>query len=377
MARYKPVPLVKLLRDMMVYASISLDLGFYAVAYQDQSASYEVSQLEKLEYSLWEKAVVEASLAIRDYEDAFSMISVFRVVDGLLRVADVAADFASLVLRGLTPPKLLRDALVSGVEVTAPLRIAKNVRVGEIEEMGVDVLAIRRGSEWLLAPGDDVVLEPGDVAIVRGSPENVARVTGVRIEGGESGEVGEETLRLKRLADILLDLGFYSIIYGDEVVALHVQEIEHRLDDEIITYYEMVSKLGLSPAEEYTMHKFAEMVEEVSDIAASMASLVRTHMPIHKVIALAEDMAQEKILALVYRGPGGVRLADTGLQREEVIVVAVKKGERWLPTPPPSTILEPGDRIILKVYTEDVDELVRSLEQLGFQLLSEKVSEGE
>ncbi len=375
MKRYRPVPLVKLLRDMMTYAGIALDLGFYAVAYQDGAASFEVSQLEKLAYSLWEKAVIEASLAVRDYDDAFSMISVFRVVDCLLRVVDVAADFSSLVLRGLTPPRILREALIAGVEVTAPLKISRRVRVCDIEDEGVDVLAVRRGSEWILAPGDDVVLEPGDVAILRGSPENVAKLANIRIESGEGGEVGRETLRLKKLADILLDLGFYSIIYGDEVVALQVQEIEHRLDDEIIMYYELVSKLGLSPPEEYTMHKFAEMVEEVSDVAASMAILVRTHMPIHKVIAVAEDQSQEKIIALEYRGSGRIRLSDTGLIDEEAIIVAVRMGGRWIPVPPPDVQLEQGDRVIIKVYAENEDELVHRLESMGFRLLSEKVAE--
>ncbi|AEM38979.1 TrkA-C domain protein [Pyrolobus fumarii 1A] len=374
MSRYRPVPLTRLLRDMMSYASTALDLGFYAIAFRDEGASYEVVQLERLVEKLWEGAVVEASLAVRGYEEAVAMVSVFKVVDGLVRVTDVAADLASLVLRGIDPPSLLRVALLSGAEVTAPLRVRSKMRVAEIEDEGVDIVAVRRGGEWIIHPSDDVMLEPGDVVVVRGSPENVARVTGMRFEvSSGGGEVEEETLRLKKLADILLDLGFYSILYGDEIVALHVQEIEHRLDEEIIYYYEMVSGLGLSPQQEYALHKFAEVVENVSDVAAAMASMVRTHRPIHRVIAAAEDMSQERILALVYQGPGGVRLGDTGLQREEVIVVAVRRGERWVPTPPPTVILEPGDRVIIKTYVEDLDELLESVESMGFRVLREKL----
>ncbi len=366
--------MVRLLRDMMVYASTALDLGFYAVAFRDEGASFEVAQLERLVGDLWERAVIEASLAVRGFDEAFEMVSVYRVVDSLLRVTEAAADLATLVLKGVDPPSVLRVALLSGVEVTAPLRVSRRVRVGELEDEGVDVVAVRRGREWLLNPGDDFILEPGDVAIVRGSPVNVSRVTGVRFEAVEGGgRVGEETRRLKRLADILLELGFYSILYGDDVIALHVLEIEHRLDDDIIYYYELVSGLGLRPTQEYALHKFAETVENVSDAAAAMASMVRSRRPIHEVIAAAEDLSQERIVAFEYMGPSGVSLGETGLLREEVVVLAVRKGERWIPTPDPTVKLEKGDVVIIKAYTEDFDELLRVASEAGFRLVKSRV----
>ncbi len=366
--RFSPVPLAKLLRDMMSYASTALDLGFYALAFRDSSASYEVVQIERFVESLWERAVVEATLAARGVEDALEMVSVFRLLDSLLRVTDAAGDLAGLVIRGVEPPSLLRYALLTGAEVTAPLRISKPLRVGELEEAGVDVVAVRRGGEWLLNPGDDTVLREGDVAIVRGSPENVARVTGLKVEARfERSEVVEETLRLKKLADILLDLGFYSLLYGDDNIAIHVLEIEHRLDDDMLYYYELVSKLGLSPQQEYALHKFAETVEIVSDAAASMASMVRSRKPVHRVIAVAENQSMERVFALRYEGPSGVRLRDTGLAREEAVIIAIRRGERWIPTPSPETILEKGDLVIIKTYAEDVDELLKEARAAGFR----------
>ena len=366
--RFSPVPLARLLRDMMSYAGTALDLGFYALAFRDSSASYEVVHIERFVESLWERAVVEASLAARSVEDALEMVSVFRLLDGLLRVTDAAGDLAGLVIRGVEPPSLLRYALLTGAEVTAPLRITSPTRVGELEDAGVDVVAVRRGREWLLNPGDDTVLQPGDVAIVRGSPENVSRVTGLKVEarGFERSEVVEETLRLKKLADILLDLGFYSLLYGDDNIAIHVLEIEHRLDDDMIYYYELVSKLGLSPQQEYALHKFAETVEIVSDAAAAMASMVRSGKPVHRVIAVAENQSMERVLALRYEGPSGVRLRDTGLVREEAVIIAIRRGERWIPTPTPDTILEKGDLVIIKTYAEDVEELISEARQAGF-----------
>ena len=369
--KFSPVPLTKLLRDMMSYASTALDLGFYALAFRDSSASYEVVQIERFVESLWERAVVEASLAARTVEDALEMVSVFRLLDSLLRVTDAAGDVAGLVIRGVEPPRLLRYALLTGAEVTAPLRITRPTRVGELEDAGVDVVAVRRGGEWLLNPGDDTVLQPGDVAIVRGSPENVSRVTGLRVDRSvlEKSEVVEETLRLKKLADILLDLGFYSLLYGDDNIAIHVLEIEHRLDDDMLYYYELVSKLGLSPHQEYALHKFAETVEIVSDAAAAMASMVRSGKPVHRVIAVAENQSMERVFALRYEGPSGVRLKDTGLAREEVVIIAIRRGDRWIPTPEPDTILEHGDLVIIKTYAEDVGELIAEVGAAGFKLL--------
>ena len=376
MARFRPVPLVRLLRDMMVYASTALDLGFYTLAFRDESASYEVVHIERLVEELWERAVAEASLAVRTISEAEAMISVFRVVDSLLRVTEAAGELAGLVLRGVEPPPLLREALLSGAEVTAPLRISGRVRVGELEDAGVDVVAVRRGSEWILNPGDDVVLEPGDVAIIRGSPCNVARVAGLTLPEARGGVVERETLRLKKLADVILDLGFYSILYGDEVIALHVLEMEHRLDDDMLYYYELVSKLGLSPQQEYALHKFAEAVENVSDAAAAMAAMVRAKRPVHVVIAAAEDQSTERILALQYVGEERVTLADTGLIREEVIVLAVRRGAKhWVPSPSPDTPLEKGDVVIVKTYAENLEEVIRIAEEHGLRPMEKHVAE--
>jgi len=60
------------------------------------------------------------------------------------------------------------------IEVEEGSRLAgKSLSELEDECPPVIIIAIRRGGSWMLNPGDDVRLYPGDVLVVKGKDEDV------------------------------------------------------------------------------------------------------------------------------------------------------------------------------------------------------------
>ncbi|MDK2383865.1 MAG: TrkA C-terminal domain-containing protein, partial [Candidatus Korarchaeota archaeon] len=224
---YEPVPVRELLIGMKDYASLMLDLAYFSVIYGDTRIAFEVLSLEDHLDRLWSLLVMQASLAVRDADDAESMVSVFRVANALDAISDAAADLAELVVRGIDIHESIRAGLLAGEEIIARLEVKPGSRLdgAEVEETlgergAASILLLRRNSRITFMPPPETRLRAGDIIVVRGTEdvlEDVASAAGDELprpavrEGGER-EIAGKIAFLKNLSEVMVDLAFHSVI---------------------------------------------------------------------------------------------------------------------------------------------------------------------
>ncbi len=158
-----------------------IDLAYSAALFNNRELAEEVLELEKRVDYLAYILDMNTMLAARDAEDAESLIGATRVAAATDKISDAAADIATIVLQEIGVHPIVREAFQKVEEqlVRAEVRpgsIFAEKKLGELElaaEIGVDVIAIRRGKEWTIDPDEEEVIDGGDVLFARGAPHGI------------------------------------------------------------------------------------------------------------------------------------------------------------------------------------------------------------
>ncbi len=379
---YKPVPVRRLLREMKDYASMMLDLAYYSAIYGDKMMAYEVLKIENEVHDLWSLVMMQTMLAARSPEDAERMLSIIRVATSLEVVSNAAADIAYVATIFTRTPAVLAGALLESEELVSRVEVGEKGDGLKLKDLvsfprHADVLVVVRGHRWIMDPSLDLVLRKGDRLILRGTEEalrSIAEMVGYKLEvpvPGKREDLGEEGRRLteslkwlKNIADVALDLAFYSVIYQDRSPAMEVLEIEEEVDSRVLALLPgIMDTKRLSGEEKACLSRILNSLEEITDAAANMASIIVANLPVHEVIELAEEESSEIIIKAVAKGlTTPVKLEDLGLDDIGAHVVAIKKASgAWHPLPSPSIKVEDGDILILKLYTEEDEKLLQDL----------------
>lgn len=181
---YRPAPVREVLTEMKDLSEIMIDLAYSAALFHSRELAEEVLELEKRVDYLAYMLDMNAMLAARDAEDAELLIGVTKVAAATDKISDAAADIAAIVLQDIGVHPIVREAFQKVEEQLARVRVeAESIFVKrtlrELElaaRIGVDVIAIRRGREWVIDPdGEERILEE-DVLIARGPPIGIDEV---------------------------------------------------------------------------------------------------------------------------------------------------------------------------------------------------------
>ncbi len=178
---YKPVSVREVLTEMKDLSEIMLDLAYSAALFHKRELAEEVLELEERVDYLAYILDMNAMLAARDAEDAESLIGVTKVAAATDKISDAAADIATIVLHEIGVHPIVREAFQKVEERLARAEVKSGSvfvkkRLGELElaaEIGVDVIAIRRGKKWLINPDEEEMIGEGDVLFARGAPHGV------------------------------------------------------------------------------------------------------------------------------------------------------------------------------------------------------------
>jgi uncharacterized protein with PhoU and TrkA domain len=123
-------------------------------------------------------------LAARDAEDAESLVGITTVASATSEIAEAAADIASLVLQEVGLHPIVRDAFTKMEERLIRLTFDNasfltQKTLGELDlaaRIGIDIIALRRGKEWIIDPREDEVIRLDDVLIARGAPLGIEKL---------------------------------------------------------------------------------------------------------------------------------------------------------------------------------------------------------
>ncbi|MCW3982018.1 MAG: potassium channel protein [Candidatus Bathyarchaeota archaeon] len=181
---YKPIPVRDLLIEIKDYSELMIDLAYSAALFDSKELAREVLELEERVDTLAYLLNMNVMIAVRDAQDAESLVGVSAVTSAADKISDAAADIASLVIQNIGIHPLVREAFEKTEERLRRIMVKQtSMLAGSTLEnlelaarMGVDIIAIRRKRRWLINPEKTEKIEEDDVLIVRGAPHGVVEL---------------------------------------------------------------------------------------------------------------------------------------------------------------------------------------------------------
>ena len=374
--KFKPVPIKKLLRNMKDEASIALDIAFYSFVYEDKDVALEVEKIDNDIDNEFNLLVLQLMVAARDPEDAEKLLPAFRLGMAIDLTAEAASDIATTVLKGYKVSRLVKAALETTEEIYVKLIVNEKLdgtKVSDLKERYglIDVIVLRRGGVTIVNPPDDTVLEKGDVIVVRGDRDDVMRLAkelGINLSiptvkfSDEEREVASRLALLKNMAEIAFDLAVYSLLYQDSRAAEEVMEIENFMDEESAKLEMEIIRRTVNSEEVYTSTVLIRSLEKVTDAAMSMAQLALVENEVHPILREVTEEGEERIIVLRVRDDCDITIGQLEEMSDGTVLALYLEGI-WIPLPNGSTKLMKGMKLLMKVFSEEV-ELPDCLEPL-------------
>jgi len=176
--QYRPIPVRDLLVEMKDMSELMIDLAYSSALFNSRELAEEVLELEKCVDSLAYLLDMSAMIAVRNPSDAESLVGVSVVASAIDKISDAAGDISAIVLQGIGIHPLVREVFekveerLIRVEIK-PESILVGRRRGDLKlasRIGANIIAIRRGRDWIINPKEDETLQKGDILIARGAP---------------------------------------------------------------------------------------------------------------------------------------------------------------------------------------------------------------
>ncbi|UCH56635.1 MAG: potassium channel protein [Candidatus Bathyarchaeota archaeon] len=192
---YSPVSVRETLILMKDISELMIDLAYSAALFNNKELAEEVIELERKMDSLVYILNMNLMLAARDKDDAESLAGVAKVGSLTNSISDAAADIAGIVTHDIGIHPIVREVFQRAEEHLARAQVSESsILVGKTvkgldlaAEVGVDIIAIRRGRHWMIDPEKEIVL-PEDVLVARGTASGLDRL--VRAARGEVEDLG-------------------------------------------------------------------------------------------------------------------------------------------------------------------------------------------
>ena len=179
------------LKEVKESSELMIDLAYTALLLNNREIAEDVLELEErmdeLHLNLEKMALKACSVA----RDPVSLLSVLRISSAAEELADAASRMAEVVLRGIETQPILSFVVEEAEETVVRARISEDsVMAGrsiadlDLEDrIGMRIIAVRRGGQWIYDPPDSLKLMPDDILIARGYSEG--REMFLKIASGE------------------------------------------------------------------------------------------------------------------------------------------------------------------------------------------------
>ena len=374
-------------------SELMVDLGYASLFFADTRMAGEVSELEERLTDLVHEMREVCVLAARSKRDAEQMSSVLHVVSAIERMGNAAVDVSRIVTHKLgIPPALVAD-LAAAEEVSHRVRVRAGSaladrKLEEVElpvEVGMRVVALRRGRDWLFDPDGEDLMMPDDVLILRGAREGIAEIrelAGAPEWRTAAVEEDPAITDLDRAVDVLVDmknvseaavgLAYSALLLRDAGLAAQVSQLEDRLDEmreQLELWVLRAAAETVDPSGLRGLLHLGAASEEVGDAAQQLVWLVEEDEEMHPVLAAALGETDDVVVQYpVAAGSpldgavvGGTQVGDdTGFH-----LLAIRRGGRWVYRPRGRITLVAGDEVLANGPR---DGRVALAEQAGYEL---------
>jgi uncharacterized protein with PhoU and TrkA domain len=245
--------------------------------------------------------------------------------------------------------------------------------------VGMRVVAIRRGKEWIVDPDGDETILPDDVLILRGPPAGIAEL---RVLAGapewrpppivedpaitDLDRAVDTLVEMKNISEVAVGLAYSALLFNDQGLAAEVGHLEDRLDEmrerlEVWVLRGAAEQLDPSPLR--GLLHLAAAAEEIGDAAQQMVWLVEEREEVHPVLAMALGDTDEVTARIPVAGGSaldGRTVRATELEMETgFYLLAIRRAGRYVYRPRGSVTLLAGDELIAVGPEEGREHLAR------------------
>src|SRR5688500_15724950 len=185
----RPRNLKAMLAEAKDTSELMVDLAYAALYFGDHDMAEEVGDLEASMSELVHDMRAVSVMAARSPRDADAMASVLQVIGAIERMGNAAVDISRIVTRQLGIPRALVADLSNAEEESHRIRVREGSHMAQraLRDLelptvvGMSVVAIRRGRQWITDINGAEIVRPGDVLFLQGAP---AGIPGLRARGG-------------------------------------------------------------------------------------------------------------------------------------------------------------------------------------------------
>jgi uncharacterized protein with PhoU and TrkA domain len=391
-----PRNLKAMLSEAKDASELMVDLGYAALFFDDLGMAEEVEELDERLDGLVHEMREICILAARSPHDAEQMSSVLHVISAIERIGNAAVAISQIVTRRLGIPGALVADLAAAEEISHRVRVREGSELAgralvdaELPvEVGMRVVAIRRGKDWIIDPDGDEVMLPDDILILRGPPEGI---TELRALAGapewrpptvdedptitDLDRAVDVLVEMKNISEVAVGLAYSALLFYDQSLAAEVSHLEDRLDEmrerlEVWVLRSAAERIDPSPLR--GLLHLGSAAEEIGNAARQMVWLVEQNEEMHPVLGLALGDSDE-VIGRVPVAPGseldGRTLREAKLELETgSYLLAIRRTGRYIYRPRGNVRLEAGDELIAIGPDDGRDRLA---ELAGFQVLED------
>src|SRR3954471_1507922 len=355
-------------------SELMVALAYAALYFGDPDMADEVSELEDRMNELVHDMRAVSVLAARQRKEAEAMASVLQVIGAIERIANTAVDITRIVTHQLGIPRELVADLSNAEEVSHRVLVREGSHLARrplasLElptATGMQVIAIRRGHDWITDVEGEDILVPGDVMILRGSPAGIIRLRELAAapvfeppvppEDGALTDLGRAVdvlVEMKNISEVAVGLAYSALVLRDHGLAAEVSHLEDRLDDmqeRLETWVLRGAHDHVDPSPLRGLLHLSRAAEEIGDAAQQMVWLVEQGEELHPILDLALGAADE-VAVRVPVGSGskadGQSLGRLRMETETgFYLLAIRRDRQYLYRPRKEVVLYAGDELI-------------------------------
>jgi uncharacterized protein with PhoU and TrkA domain len=392
----RPRNLKAMLTEAKDTSVLMVDLGYAALFFGDDRMADEVRDLEERLNELVHEMREVTVLAGRSKRDAEQLSGVLHVVSAIERMGNAAVDISRVVTARLgIPPALVAD-LGAAEEVSHRVRVRDGSalagrQLSDLElpmDVGMRIVAIRRGRDWLIDPDGEDLLLPDDVVILRGAREGIAEI---RVLAGAPewtpAEIEEDPaisdldravdvlVEMKNVSEAAVGLAYSALLFNDQGLAAEVSKLEDRLDEmneQVELWVLRASAETVDPSPLRGLLHLGSASEEIGDAAQQLVWLVEQEEEMHPVLAVALGETDDVVVQYpIAEGAdldgsvvSGTRVGDdTGFH-----LLAIRRAGRYLYRPRGRVQLQAGDKVLA---TGPYEGRAALAQQCGYRLVED------
>ena len=164
-------------------SELAVDLAYGSILFDNDDLAEEVRNLEVEVDALRSRFEAWLLGAAADADDPVALRGLIYLGVSTEVISDAALDISEGVLRGLSVHRVVELAVQESDETLVRVVVGEGSdldgeRVADgipAAELGLNVLAVRRGDNWVLTPDTDATLSAGDVVLAKGTRTSAAK----------------------------------------------------------------------------------------------------------------------------------------------------------------------------------------------------------